>query len=162
MDSENKVSRSLISSDGIKIPISEYFINCCTTLKSLYTDQFKEDFEDIEIKNFDKNVIEFIIKYNDMDKNNEEEDIASDPFITSDKDKEFFKDIDPFFLRDVLSAADFFDYPRLRNVSGKRMARFWEKMSIEEIRNISGQVNDYTPEEEEKVKRQHQWLLEED
>ncbi|KAK4710335.1 hypothetical protein R3W88_004848 [Solanum pinnatisectum] len=60
----------------------------------------------------------------------------------------------------VLLAAKFFDDKQLKEVIIQEFADRIKGKPIEEIREVFGIVNDYTPEEEEEVRRENAWAFE--
>jgi len=57
----------------------------------------------------------------------------------------------------VISAADFFDIPLLVDEGCSVIAREIMGKSAEEMRKIFGIENDFTPEEEQKIKNSDEW-----
>ncbi|KAK4711268.1 hypothetical protein R3W88_005781 [Solanum pinnatisectum] len=61
---------------------------------------------------------------------------------------------------DVLLATNFLDDKQLKEVIIQEFADRIKEKPIEEICEVFGIVNDYTPEEEEEVRRENAWAFE--
>ncbi|XP_049375482.1 SKP1-like protein 5 [Solanum verrucosum] len=83
--------------------------------------------------------------------------------VTEDQLKNFDQDflkMSQSELFDVLLAAQFLDDKQLKEVMIQQSVDSIKRKPIEEIREVFGFVNDYTPEEEEEVRRENAWAFE--
>ncbi|KAI0103496.1 Skp1-domain-containing protein [Daldinia grandis] len=60
-------------------------------------------------------------------------------------------------LFDLITATNFFDIDELFNYCAKAIAVVIEDMSTQEMRDYFGVENDFTPEEEEQLRKDHGW-----
>ncbi|XP_075253695.1 S-phase kinase-associated protein 1-like [Convolutriloba macropyga] len=74
-------------------------------------------------------------------------------------DQEFLK-VDQSTLFEIMIAANFLDIKGLLEVGCKTVAGMIRGKSTEELRKLFNIVNDFTPEEEEKIKRENAWCEE--
>ncbi|XP_006360244.1 SKP1-like protein 1A [Solanum tuberosum] len=87
----------------------------------------------------------------------------SEEGVTEDQLKSFDQDflkMSQSELVGVLLAANFFDDKQLKEIIIQEFADRIKGKPIEEIREVFGIVNDYTPEEEEEVRRENAWAFE--
>ncbi|KAH0773461.1 hypothetical protein KY290_010598 [Solanum tuberosum] len=83
--------------------------------------------------------------------------------VTEDQLKSFDQDflkMSQSELVGALLAANFFDDTQLKEVIIQGFSDRIKGKSIEEICEVFGIVNDYTPEEEEEVRRENSWAFE--
>merc|ERR1712025_458929 len=74
-------------------------------------------------------------------------------------DQEFLK-VDQGTLFELILAANYLDIKGLLDVTCKTVANLIKGKSPEEIRKTFGIKNDFTPEEEEQVRRENEWCEE--
>ncbi|XP_008791979.1 SKP1-like protein 1 [Phoenix dactylifera] len=63
-------------------------------------------------------------------------------------------------LFDLLRASNFLNIPGLLDLACKKLANMIKGKSVEEIRRTFNIQNDFTPEEEEEIRKQNQWAFE--
>ena len=73
-------------------------------------------------------------------------------------DEKYFGPLNFQEILDVIMAANFMNNPRLVNRGCKAAANFLKGKSVEELRKILNVKNDFTPEEEEQVRKEAEWL----
>ncbi|KAI9219554.1 Skp1 family, dimerization domain-containing protein [Blastocladiella britannica] len=71
-----------------------------------------------------------------------------------------FMNIDQLMLYELITAANFLDIKPLLDLCCKVLANMIKGKSVEELRSLFGIVNDYTPEEEEEVRKENAWAEE--
>eukprot|EP00253_Pinus_taeda_P028965 PITA_28965 len=74
-------------------------------------------------------------------------------------DKEFVK-VDEATLCDLILAANYLNIKNLLDLTCQTVADMIKEKPPEEIRKMFNIENDFTPEEEEEVRRENQWALE--
>eukprot|EP00088_Acartia_fossae_P056489 TRINITY_DN65783_c0_g1_i1.p1 TRINITY_DN65783_c0_g1~~TRINITY_DN65783_c0_g1_i1.p1 ORF type:complete len:150 (-),score=26.04 TRINITY_DN65783_c0_g1_i1:159-578(-) len=74
-------------------------------------------------------------------------------------DQEFVK-VDQATLFDMIMAANYLDIKPLLDMLCKTVANMIKGKNVEEIREKFGIKNDFTPEEEEEVRRENEWCEE--
>jgi len=72
-------------------------------------------------------------------------------------DKDFVNKWDKSTLYEVLQACNFLDLRPLLEICCKTIANMIKGKSVEQVRDILGLVSDYTPEEEEQLKKENAW-----
>jgi len=72
-------------------------------------------------------------------------------------DKDFVARWDKSTLYEVLQACNFLDLRPLLEICCKTVANLIKGKSVEQVRDILGLVSDYTPEEEEQLKKENAW-----
>ena len=60
-------------------------------------------------------------------------------------------------LFEVIKSANFLEIESLLDITCAKVATMLKGKSVEEIRNIFGIENDFTPEEEEEIKKENNW-----
>lgn len=92
--------------------------------------------------------------HEDDDNEDTREDVKID-----DWDRDFFNvDYGEFF--EILMAANYLDIKKILDVGSKIIADQLKGMEPEEIRKTFGIKNDYTPEEEAKIREENSWAIE--
>ncbi|MQM06665.1 hypothetical protein Taro_039492 [Colocasia esculenta] len=74
-------------------------------------------------------------------------------------DREFVRNLDRDSLLGLAAAADYLNAKRLLDLTCQAIADTIKDMSVEEVREYLNIVNDYTPEEEEKVRNENEWAF---
>lgn len=139
-----------------------------------------EDTEDTQIpfENIDPKTMSLILEFckylteknkaardytNDRQTSAEEKEKKKEETETKQSEYEdaFMKDLDTQKkLFDVTLATNFLNIDHLLDVCCKYIARKITGKTIEEIRQEFGIVNDFTPEEEEHIRRENAWMFE--
>lgn len=71
-----------------------------------------------------------------------------------------FMQVDQEMLFEIILAANYLDIKQLLDVGCKTVANMIKGKSPEEIRKTFNIVNDFTPEEEEQIRRENEWAEE--
>ena len=74
-------------------------------------------------------------------------------------DAEFIK-VDTATLLELVVAANYLDIKPLLHLTCATVAGMLKGKTVEQMRHIFNIANDFTPEEEEAVRREHQWAFE--
>lgn len=89
---------------------------------------------------------------------------ASDKYCDEDEvkmwDAEFVKDMDQATLYHLLMAADYVSAFELVELLTRKVANMIKGKKAEEIRQILKIKNDFTPEQEEAIRRKNLWAFE--
>lgn len=75
--------------------------------------------------------------------------------VLDEVDKKYIANWEPNFVIDVATAANFLNCPSLRDLASARLAQWITEKPIEEIRAMFGVENDFTPEEEALLRKEH-------
>ena len=109
-----------------------------------------------------KKVIEWCDHHRtDYEKFAEEEDESTQPRLDDipDWDVSFFN-IDQAEIFEIILAANYLDIKGLLNIGCKSVAKMITGKSPEQIRQLFGIKNDFTPEEEEQIRKENEWCNE--
>ena len=130
--------------------------------------------ETVPLPNVSKNILERIVSYcnhhydNPQDheitdtnssETNPSEDDKKKPQEICEWDKEFLS-VDQSVLFETILAANYMDMKRLLDDACKTVANMIKNKSPEEIRMIFNIKNDFTPEEEEQIRKENEWCME--
>ncbi|XP_015058059.1 SKP1-like protein 11 [Solanum pennellii] len=147
-------SKKLIlkSSDGDEFEIEESIAVQSGTIKNMIED----DYTLIPLPNVNTQklivIIEYMKKHGEKTDSNEEE--------IKDFDKEFLKDKRYNDMFELILAANYLHIVDLMNLLCQTIADRVKHKSVIAIRQIFGITNDFTPEEEEKIREDHKWAHE--
>lgn len=156
----------LCSSDEKSIEVSEEIANMSVTIKHM-----REDLPDvgadcpIPLPNVSGKILEKVVAYctyhhehQTTDSNAEKkDDKRTDDIIPWDQ--EFCK-VDQATLFELILAANYLDIKSLLDLTCKTVANMIKAKSPEEIRKTFNIKNDFTPEEEEQVRKENEWCEE--
>ncbi|CAN4114299.1 unnamed protein product [Withania somnifera] len=143
---------TLKSSDGNVFEMESSIAVQSGTLKNMMEDDY---YTLIPLPNVDTKTLIKIIEY--MKKHAEKTD--SNEAEIKEFDKEFVKK-SLHELFGVLFAANYLNISGLMDLMSQSIADRIKNKSVKAVRTIFGIPNDYTPEEEEKVRQEHHWAHE--
>jgi S-phase kinase-associated protein 1 len=103
-----------------------------------------------------KKVVEYCEYHTEHPEPKDEEEKKEKTTEVSPWDKEFL-DVDQSVLFELILAANFLDIKPLLDATCKTVANMIKGKSPEEIRKQFNIVNDFTPEEEEKIRKENEW-----
>lgn len=164
---------TLESSDEKKFVVDRVLFSSCSKIVSMMLDDY--DQKDIEgevvipITTITGDILQKIIEYMewhhahpfvqaDAEMENESKDKVPSTFICEWDLK--FLEMDWPKIFDLLMAVNWLDYTNLFNVLTQHIANTVKGKSTEEIRTTFNIVNDFTPEEEEQIKKENEWCEE--
>ncbi|XP_019156821.1 PREDICTED: SKP1-like protein 1A [Ipomoea nil] len=139
------------SSDGEVFELSQAVAQQSETLKHLIEDDCAEDC--IPLPNVTGEILEMVLEYC------EKHAVVSSVEELIAFDVEFMK-VDQATLCNLTLAANYLHIPDLLNLTCQTLADMMKDKSPEEIRKIFNIKNDFTPEEEEVIRRKNQWAFE--
>ena len=151
---------TLISSDEQEIKVEKKVAETCATIKSLLEDV--TDQEPVPIPNLTNNVLKEVMKFAKYHYDNPtvyglgENDKVKE---LKDWDQKFVK-IDQAQIFELILAANYLDHKLLLEVLCCEVARWIKGKTPEEIRKTFNIKNDFTPEEEEQVRKENEWCEE--
>jgi S-phase kinase-associated protein 1 len=168
MDSEKKKIK-LQSSNGEVFDVDIEYIKLSELINNMIRDLGIEDDqldkEIIPLPNINsatlKKVIEWCIYHKDDPLPSEDDDFAvlRKRNELSPWDIEFFK-VDKSMIFEMVLAANFLIIPGMINVGCKIIANMIKDKTTQEIRTEFNIINDFTPEEEEIVRKENTWNYE--
>ncbi|KAF9622811.1 hypothetical protein IFM89_034046 [Coptis chinensis] len=153
---KTKKNVTLVSSDGKSFQVEEDVALESHTIKHWLEDKCNDDEDEkIILPNVDCKNLEIIIKYS-------EKHVASRKGVGSSStgvenlnewDKEFIN-LDFVTLCHLVSAANYLNIKSLIDLASQRIANIIKKKSPEEIARMFNVKYDFTPEEEEEIRRE--------
>eukprot|EP01062_Namystynia_karyoxenos_P030867 TRINITY_DN22966_c0_g1_i1.p2 TRINITY_DN22966_c0_g1~~TRINITY_DN22966_c0_g1_i1.p2 ORF type:complete len:170 (+),score=72.99 TRINITY_DN22966_c0_g1_i1:88-597(+) len=152
----------LVSADEKKLPVSRAACQMSGLLKDLLEEQPDEGGETVEIPvtNVNAHVLEKIIEYMTEHHNNRapelERPLKQNLFeILQPWDAKFIQPHNEQFVFELIMGANFLNVRDLLELACARVAEWVKEKSVEEIREMFGLENDFTPEEEERLRKEH-------
>ncbi|KAJ9172635.1 hypothetical protein P3X46_015849 [Hevea brasiliensis] len=157
MSSSKKIT--LKSSDGEPFEVDEAVALESQTIKHMIEDDCADNgipLPNVTSKILAK-VIEYCKKHVETPKSDDRSSSADDGL--KDWDAEFVK-VDQATLFDLILAANYLNIKGLLDLTCQTVADIIKGKTPEEIRKTFNIKNDFTPEEEEEVRRENQWAFE--
>ena len=161
------MSITLNSQDGISFNVDISVANQSQLLKNMMEDVQDSTNVVIPIPNVTSSILKRVLEYCDYHKNSIEESspIHIEEFESNknrpDKenpfDLEFISSLSTDDLFDVITASNYLDIKGLLDLGCKHVANKIKGKSPQEIRTLFNVENDFTPEEEERIKRENEW-----
>ncbi|KAL5717954.1 SCF ubiquitin ligase complex protein SKP1b [Ranunculus cassubicifolius] len=159
MSSSTTTTKKMItlrSSEGEEFQVEETVVSQSITIKNMIEDDCTDN--GVPLPNVVASILAKIIEY--CKKHVETEDAAA----TNDEDlkkwdAEFVK-VDQSVLFDLILAANYLNIKSLLDLTCQTVADMIKGKTPEEIRKTFNIKNDFTPEEEEEVRRENQWAFE--
>jgi S-phase kinase-associated protein 1 len=153
---------SLVSNDGASIAVDRQVAEKSMLIKNMAEDLPEEEFTSVPIPNVNEAVLRKVIEWCEHHKN----DPATSPDDDSDSRKKTtdieewdqkFMQVDQEMLFEIILASNYLDIKPLLDVGCKTVANMIKGKSPEEIRKTFNITNDFTPEEEEQIRRENEW-----
>jgi len=153
----------LQSNDGVEITIDRAVAERSMLIKNMLDDLGDDAIcSSIPIPNVNEQVLKKVIEWCEHHKN----DPATTPDDDSDSRKKTtdieewdqkFMQVDQEMLFEIILASNYLDIKPLLDVGCKTVANMIKGKSPEEIRKTFNITNDFTPEEEEQIRRENEW-----
>lgn len=163
----------LESSDGQRFPVDKNAAYKSCLLKTMLEDLGDDSSQTIPLPNVGGATLQKVIDYCEHHKNDEpiskeEEELEAKQKqnfnFLYDKKIEIADEWDATFIKmskdelfAVLMAANYLDIKPLLDLGCKSVASVIKGKSVEEVRDYFGIVNDFTPEEEERIRIETSW-----
>ncbi|KAK6542485.1 hypothetical protein TWF694_006438 [Orbilia ellipsospora] len=152
----------LLSSDNVEIPVEKDVAERSVLIKNMMEDIGGHIDDAIPIPNVNEAVLRKVIEWCEHHK--------SDPAPPTDEDSDSrkkstdieewdqkFMQVDQEMLFEIILAANYLDIKPLLDVGCKTVANMIKGKSPEEIRKTFNIQNDFTPEEEDQIRRENEW-----
>ncbi|KIW09073.1 E3 ubiquitin ligase complex SCF subunit sconC [Verruconis gallopava] len=163
MSTSSEPTITLTSSDGVDITVPRQVATRSVLIKNLIDDLGEAaTSEPVPIPNVNEAVLKKVMEWCEHHKN--------DPPATNDDDADSRKkstdieewdqkymQVDQEMLFEIILAANYLDIKALLDVGCKTVANMIKGKSPEEIRKTFNIQNDFTPEEEEQIRRENEW-----
>ncbi|KAK4204408.1 Skp1 family, dimerization domain-containing protein [Triangularia verruculosa] len=154
----------LESNEGARIEVERIVAERSVLIKNLIEDLGEEAVlaEPIPIPNVNTPVLRKVIEWCKHHKNDAAQSADDDNDNrkkTTDIDEwdQKFMQVDQEMLFEIILAANYLDIKQLLDVGCKTVANMIKGKSPEEIRKTFNITNDFTPEEEEQIRRENEW-----
>lgn len=149
----------LLSSDAQQFEVEEEVAFLSQTVKNLVEDAGAEDA--IPLPNVSGRILSKVIEYSRFHVEAEKKE-GDKPAKSDDDVKQWdtkFVDVDQATLFDLILAANYLNIKGLLDLTCQTVAQMIKGKTPEEIRKTFNIKNDFTPEEEEEVRRENQWAF---
>ena len=152
---------TLQSSDGQEFELEVKTAKMSETIKHLIEDAGVED--KIPLPNVDGKILKKVVEYmkyhieNPLPEGDESAEKRTDDIIPWDKD---FMNVDQATMFELILAANYLDVKDLLDLTCKTVANMIKGKTPEEIRKTFNIKNEFTPEEEEAVRKENEWCEE--
>ena len=157
----------LQSSDEKNFTVEKDILMRSALLKNMLAD-IEDSSDPIPLPQVDSTTLEKVIEYLEYHKDDpipeeeeEEEDYTrprpSDDIEPWDKD---FIGKDLVLINHILVAANYMDIKDLLDLAAKTVANMMKGKTTEQLREMFNIVNDFTPEEEEEIRKENAWAEE--
>ncbi|RKP09430.1 E3 ubiquitin ligase SCF complex Skp subunit [Thamnocephalis sphaerospora] len=157
----------LTSSDNVEFTVDKDVAERSVLIKNMLEDVGESDHA-IPLPNVTGKVLSKVIEYCEQHKNDPlpDADDGQDEYARvrssddiSEWDKKYM-DVDQDTIFDVILAANYLDIRPLLDLGCKTIANMIKGKTTEQIRELFGIVNDFTPEEEEQIRKECEWAEE--
>ncbi|BAT07190.1 SKP1-like protein 5 [Oryza sativa Japonica Group] len=148
----------LISSDGQHFQVTEAEASMSKLVSNMIEDGCTEN--GVPLPNVASNVLAKVLEYC---KKHAAAAAAEDVAVKDQELKSFdasFIDVDNTMLFNLILAANYLNVPSLLDLACQHTADLIKGKTVQEIRDMFGIVNDFTPEEEEEIRKENEWAFE--
>ncbi|TVY32194.1 E3 ubiquitin ligase complex SCF subunit sconC [Lachnellula subtilissima] len=164
MSSADDQTITLVSNDNVSIPVALKVAERSMLIKNMLEDIGESAMESpIPIPNVrkrasPKEVIEWCEHHKDDPATAADDDSDSRKKTTDIEEwDQKFMQVDQEMLFEIILASNYLDIKPLLDVGCKTVANMIKGKSPEEIRKTFNITNDFTPEEEEQIRRENEW-----
>jgi len=150
-----------MSSDGVEKTVARDVAERSILIKNMLEDCVEID-QAIPIPNVNGSVLTKVIEWCEHHKNDpaptadDETDSRKKSTDIEEWDQKFMQ-VDQEMLFEIILAANYLDIKPLLDVGCKTVANMIKGKSPEEIRKTFNIQNDFTPEEEDQIRRENEW-----
>ena len=153
---------TLVSSDGEKMQISAKAAQRSQLVKGIIED-YPDDAE-VPLNNVKSSILkkikEYLEHYQDSDPKEIERPLASQNYQECVEAWDFeFINIELDTIFEIILAANYMDIKPLLELASSKIASIIKGKTPEEIRKIFNIQNDFTPEEEQQIRDENQWCM---
>ena len=153
---------TLVSSDGEKLQVTSKAAQRSQLVKGIIED-YPDDAE-VPLNNVKSNILkkikEYLDHYQDVDPKEIERPLASQNYQECVDAWDFeFINVDLDLIFEIILAANYMDIKPLLELASSKVASIIKGKTPEEIRKTFNIQNDFTPEEEQQIREENQWCL---
>ncbi|CAM0912376.1 unnamed protein product [Alopecurus aequalis] len=149
---------TLVSSDGERFEITHEAAAMSQTINHMIEDDCVEN--GVPLPNVTSGILSKVIEYCNRHVAGSSDDTTSASAQDLKSFDESFIKVDQAILFDIILAANYLDIKGLLDLSCQTVADMIKGKSVEEIRKTFNIKNDFTPEEEEEIRKENQWAFE--
>ena len=164
MEVEDDAKVIMISSDGQKFEISVKAAMRSQIMKESIMGNNQEEIE-FNANNIEGDILKKVVEYLEHYENEEPKEIERP--LPSLNFKECvdewdynFIDVDINTIFKIINASNYLNIPPLLELSSAKMASIIKGKTTEEVRQLFGIQNEFTPEEEEQIIEENKWCME--
>ncbi|KAJ8111581.1 hypothetical protein OPT61_g5852 [Boeremia exigua] len=152
----------LTTSDNIDLEVDRQVAERSILIKNLLEDLGGDNDEAIPIPNVNEPVMKKVLEWCEHHRNDppaSQDDDSDSRKKSTDIDEwdQKFMQVDQEMLFEIILAANYLDIKALLDVGCKTVANMIKGKSPDEIRKTFNIQNDFTPEEEEQIRRENEW-----
>jgi S-phase kinase-associated protein 1 len=160
--SGDKVMVTLLTSDNAEIPVEREVVERSILIKNLLEDLGGDMGESIPIPNVNEPVMKKVLEWCEHHRKDppaSQDDDSDSRKKSTDIDEwdQKFMQVDQEMLFEIILAANYLDIKALLDVGCKTVANMIKGKSPDEIRKTFNIQNDFTPEEEDQIRRENEW-----
>lgn len=151
----------LISSDGQHFQVTEAEASMSKLVSNMIEDGCTEN--GVPLPNVASNVLAKVLDYCKKHAAAAAAAAAEDVAVKDQELKSFdasFIDVDNTMLFGLILAANYLNVPSLLDLACQHTADLIKGKTVQDIRDTFGIVNDFTPEEEEEIRKENEWAFE--
>jgi len=151
---------TLKSCDDVEFKVDIPVASRSILLKNMIEDVGETD-QSIPLPNVNEKVLKKVLEWcthhvNDPQPTNDDDDSRRRNTEIDDWDQRFLN-VEQDMLFEIILAANYLDIKPLLDIGCKTVANMIKGKSPEEIRSTFNIVNDFTPEEEEQIRKENEW-----
>ncbi|KAJ3023843.1 hypothetical protein HKX48_000531 [Thoreauomyces humboldtii] len=151
----------LTSSDGQEVSVAKEIACQSVLIKNMLEDVGDSDDQPIPLPNVSGPILAKVIEYATHHKDDPPQPAEDEVKLRSSEDIDEwdreFTNVDQGTLFELILAANYLDMKTLLDLGCKTVANMIKGKSVEEIRKTFNIQNDFTPEEEEQIRKENEW-----
>jgi len=154
---------TLVSNDGAEVVVDRQVAERSMLIKNMMEDLGEAAMtQSVPIPNVNESVLKKVIEWCEHHKNDppaaadDDSDSRKKTTDIEEWDQKFMQ-VDQEMLFEIILASNYLDIKPLLDVGCKTVANMIKGKSPEEIRKTFNITNDFTPEEEEQIRRENEW-----
>jgi len=154
---------TLVSNDGAEVTVDRQVAERSMLIKNMMEDLGDAAMTNaVPIPNVNESVLKKVIEWCEHHKNDppaaadDDSDSRKKTTDIEEWDQKFMQ-VDQEMLFEIILASNYLDIKPLLDVGCKTVANMIKGKSPEEIRKTFNITNDFTPEEEEQIRRENEW-----
>lgn len=161
-DGKGPSTITLVSNDGVPIVVNRQVAERSMLIVNMMEDLGEGAGTEVPIPNVNESVLKKVIEWCEHHRNDppaSADDDSDSRKKTTDIDEwdQKFMQVDQEMLFEIILASNYLDIKPLLDVGCKTVANMIKGKSPEEIRKTFNITNDFTPEEEDQIRRENEW-----